>query len=237
MKIEVLGDAAQVARRGADLLASGVCEAVAARGTCRLAVSGGTTPWTMLRAFAGAELPWQDLHVFQVDERVAPEGDPQRNLTHLRESLAAAPLPAAQLHPMPVESADLVAAADAYARELTGGSDAPATLDLVHLGLGADGHTASLVPGDPVCDVEDRDVALTAGPYQGHRRMTLTFRALGRAARVLWVVTGADKGPALARLRAGDAAIPAGRVPPARAILLVDRAADDAAAAAASRHA
>lgn len=235
MKVEVLGDATQVARRGAELLVESVREAVAARGVCRLAVSGGATPWEMLRRFAEADLPWDALHLFQVDERVAPPGDPHRNLTHLRESLAAAPRPPAQLHPMPVERADLAAAAADYARELSGGGDSPAALDLVHLGLGADGHTASLVPGDPVCDVEDRDVAVTGGPYQGYRRMTLTFRALRHADRVLWLVTGGAKGPALARLGAGDPTIPAGRVPRARAVLLADRAAHDASTASTAR--
>jgi 6-phosphogluconolactonase len=100
----------------------------------------------------------------------------------------------------------------------------PAVLDLVHLGLGPDGHTASLVPGDPVLAVTDRAVAL-AGPYQGHRRMTLTFPVLDRARRILWLATGAEKKPMLARLRAGDRSIPAGRVSSERALLLTDRAA------------
>jgi 6-phosphogluconolactonase len=219
VKVEVLDDATQVARRGAEILADCVRAVVAERDACRLALSGGTTPWQMLRDFAETDLPWRAVHVFQVDERVAPIGDPHRNLTHLRESLATAPLASSHLHPMPVGRADLESAAADYARELS------APLDLVHLGLGADGHTASLVPGDPVCEVEDRDVAVTGAPYEGYRRMTLTHPVLRRAARVLWLVTGEAKGPALARLRAADPTIPAGRVPQDRALLLVDRAA------------
>ena len=119
---------------------------------------------------------------------------------------------------MPVGDADLDAAAARYAATL------PRTFDLVHLGLGDDGHTASLVPGDPVLDVADRDVAVTQ-PYAGHRRMTLTYPVLDRADEVLWLVAGAAKTEPLARLRAGDAEIPAGRVRAPRQVLLADRAA------------
>ncbi|HXX48558.1 MAG TPA: 6-phosphogluconolactonase, partial [Myxococcota bacterium] len=197
------------------------------------AVSGGHTPWAMLRALAELPgVPWRGVHVFQVDERVAPAGHPDRNLTHLRESLLArAPLPPEQVHAMPVEGADLEAGAAAYARELARVCGAPAVLDLVHLGLGPDGHTASLVPGDPVLGVVDRDVAVT-GPYQERRRMTLTYPALDRARELLWLASGADKAPMLVRLIDGDASIPAGRVRGDRALALVDRAA----AAALERH-
>jgi 6-phosphogluconolactonase len=226
LKLEVLPDADAAARAAAALLAEEARAAALARGRFALAVSGGSTPWKMLRALAGEELPWESLHVFQVDERVAPAGHPDRNWSRLRESLLSSPRAAgARVHAMPVEDEDLEAAARRYAAKLAEVAGTPPVLDLVHLGMGADGHTASLVPGDPVCDVADADVALTAAPYQGRRRMTLTFPALGRARRVLWLVTGAEKREMLERLLRGDASIPAGRVSCASALVLADRAA------------
>ncbi len=225
MKVEILADAEAVARRAAGVIATDAREAVAARGRFVMAVSGGHTPWIMLRDLADEDLPWSGVHVVQVDERVAPAGDPDRNLTHLRESLLShAPLAPDHIHAMPVEAPDLDAAASAYAKTLEGISGVPPVLDLAHLGLGPDGHTASLVPGDPVLSVADRDVGLT-GPYMGRRRMTLTYPVLNRSRRVLWLVTGTEKAAMFPRLVAGDAAFPAGRVSQARALLLADRAA------------
>jgi len=163
------------------------------------------------------------VHVVQVDERVAPPGHPDRNLTHLQESLLAhAALRPEQVHAMPVESADLEPASAQYAVMLQQIAGTPAVLDLVHLGLGPDGHTASLVPGDPVLDVTDVDVAVT-GPYQGRRRMTLTYPILDRARRIVWLVTGREKADMLARLCEADRSIPAGRVPQQRAVVLADQ--------------
>lgn len=225
MRIETLADDAAVAQRAAGVIAEQAHDAVRQRGRFTLAVSGGRTPWAMLRALAMLDLPWKQVELFQVDERIAPDGDPQRNLTNLQASLLArVPLPAAQVHAMPVTAPDLDAAARAYAATLQRAAGTPAVLDLVHLGLGSDGHTASLVPGDAALQVADADVAL-AGPYQGHRRMTLTYPALDRARTVLWVITGADKREMAARLRAGDCSIPAGRVRADRAWLLGDVAA------------
>ena len=225
MKIEVLADADAVARAAAALIAAEARAVVEARGRFVMAVSGGHTPWVMLRALACQQVPWPGVHVLQVDERVAPAGDPDRNLTHLRESLLEhAPLRPAQIHAMPVESADLAAAAVRYAQTLRELAGSPPVLDLVHLGLGPDGHTASLVPGDPVLGVADADVGL-AGPYQGRRRMTLTYPMLNRARRILWVVTGDEKAAMLLRLRDGDPSIPAGRVRQDQAVVLADRAA------------
>ena len=225
MKIEVLADADAVARKGAAFLAAEARAAVAARGRFLVALSGGTTPGAMFRSLANEDVPWPSVHVFQVDERIAPAGDPDRNLTHLREDLLAqAPLPPANLHAMPVETADPEAAAADYARTLRSHAGSPPVLDLVHLGLGTDGHTASLVPGDAALEVADRDVALT-GAYRGRRRMTLTYPVLNRALRVLWLVTGADKAAMLEKLRKGDRAIPAARVRQEDAVLLADRAA------------
>lgn len=190
-----------------------------------MAVSGGHTPWIMLRELANEDVPWAGMHLFQVDERVAPESHRDRNLTHLHESLLQhAPLPAQQIHAMPVESSDLEAAAAHYAATLRAVAGSPPVLDFVHLGLGPDGHTAPLVPGDPVLDVTDRDVALT-GTYQGRRRLTLTYPTLNRARRLLWVVTGNDKMTMLRRLQDGDVSVPAGRVRREDALVLADRAA------------
>jgi len=225
MQLEVLADADAVAQRGAVIIAAEARAAVAARGRFVVAVSGGHTPWIMLRALAHDELPWPEVHVVQVDERVAPAGDPDRNLTHLQESLLAhCPLRPEQIHAMPVELPDLEAAARQYADTLQELAGSPPVLDLIHLGLGPDGHAASLVPGDPVLDVTDYDVALT-GHYLGRRRMTLTYPILNRSRSILWLVTGATKLEPLGRLRAGDRSTPAGRVRQDLALILADRAA------------
>jgi 6-phosphogluconolactonase len=224
MNIEVFADADAVAKAAAKVIAAEARLAVAARGKFVLAVSGGRTPWQMLRALAGESVPWSQVQIVQVDERIAPAGHADRNLTHLRESLSQAPLRAEQIHAMPVEEADLDAAAANYARTLAQLAGAPPLLDLVHLGLGADGHTASLVPGDVAMDVTDREVALT-GIYQQRRRMTLTYPLINRSRKILWVVTGAEKVEMLRRLRAGDVSIPAGRIVSANALVLADRAA------------
>jgi 6-phosphogluconolactonase len=223
--MEVLASADAVANRAAQVIAALAREAIEARGRFLLAVSGGHTPWVMLRALADAQIPWPAVRIFQVDERVAPEGDADRNLTHLKASLLEhAPLHPEQILAMPVEAADLDLAAAEYAQTLQRECGSPAVLDLVHLGLGPDGHTASLVPGDPVLQVCDKDVAMT-GPYQGRRRMTLTYPAINRARQVLWVVTGAEKVPMLDRLLHRDARIPAGRVACEKSLVLADAAA------------
>jgi 6-phosphogluconolactonase len=222
MKLEVLADVESVARGAAEVIAGEARAAVKARGRFTIAVSGGRTPWVMLRALSLLDdVPWKNVHVLQVDERIAPDGDPDRNLTHLCASLAA---PVVKIHPMPVELPDLDEAVKRYARTLVEVAGSPPVLDLVHLGLGPDGHTASLVPGDPVLDVTKTDVALS-GLYQGRRRMTLTYPALNRARRVLWLITGEDKAAMLVRLRRGDPDIPAGRVRQDQAVVLADRAA------------
>jgi len=225
MKVEVFSDDDSVARAAAKMVAEEARAAVAARDRFVMAVSGGHTPWIMLRALASEKLPWDRVHVAQVDERVAPAGDPDRNLTHLHESLLDhSPIRREQIHAMPVEASDLELAARQYAQVLEQIAGSPATLDLVHLGLGPDGHTASLVPGDPVLSVTDADVALT-GTYQGRRRMTLTYPIINRARRVLWLVTGSQKIDMLVRLRKGDPSIPAGRIRQDRAVIFADRAA------------
>lgn len=231
MIIQVFTDAGDVARAAARIIALEARAAVTARGRFIMAVSGGKTPWQMLRALAAEEVTWKNVHVVQVDERIAPAGDPDRNLTHLRASLLShAPLPPDQIHAMPVEAEDLEAAAESYANTLRQIAGSPPVLDLAHLGLGPDGHTASLVPKDPVLNVADRDVALT-GVYQKRRRMTLTYPMLNRSRRILWVVTGPEKVEMLRRLHDADASIPAGRILQDAALLLADRLAAEQAGA------
>ena len=212
--LEVLPDEGAVARRAADIVAASAREAIEARGRFTFAVSGGRTPWAMFRDLADEDVPWGKVGIWQVDERVAPDGDADRNLTSLLPMIPSE----ADLRPMPVTEADLDAAAARYAGSL------PKVFDLVHLGMGDDGHTASLVPDDPVLDVTDRDVAVT-GEYRGLRRMTLTYRVLDRSRRVLWLIDGQDKTPMVPRLMAGDASIPAGRVATAEQLVVVDASA------------
>ena len=225
MKLEVLSDVESVAHQAAEVIAAEARAAVQARGRFVVAISGGRTPWVMLRALRSLDVPWENVHVLQVDERIAPAGHAERNLTHLCASLVppdrSNPV---QIHAMPVESPDLDEGVARYEQTLIDIAGSPPILDLVHLGLGADGHTASLVPRDPVLDVTNADVGLT-GEYHGRRRMTLTFPALNRARRVLWLITGADKAAMLACLRSGDSGIPAGRVRQDEAVVLADRAA------------
>lgn len=230
MKTSSLPDAEAAARAAATRIAELGRQAVAARDAFHLAVSGGTSPGLMLGLLAQEDLPWKKVHIYQVDERIAPAGDPHRNAEQLKVTLlAAAPLDPGKVHWMPVESEDLDAACSRYASVLRAMLGEKVVLDCAHLGLGQDGHTASLVPEDPVLESSTL-VALTR-PYRGHRRMTLTFAALDQARSLLWLVTGRDKQPALGRLLAHDPAIPAGRLSQERAELFADAAALTAGAA------
>jgi 6-phosphogluconolactonase len=208
-------DADAVASAAAAFVAQLAGESIDARGRFTFAVSGGRTPWSMFEKLAQMDIAWSDVVLYQVDERIAPVGDSTRNLTNLRRSLG-------ESHPtivaMPVNDHDLSAASASYGELL------PTRFDLVHLGLGPDGHTASLIPGDPVLAVHDRLVAVT-GVYQGEQRMTLTYDALSRADQLLWLVTGEDKRSALSALLRGDMNIPASGVEAAASIVMVDRAA------------
>lgn len=214
LDLRVLPDPEALAEVAADWLRGAIDARRAERSPVSLALSGGTTPWAMV-AHLRDVVPWAEVEVFQVDERVVPVTSELRNWRHLEAGLGDS---GARLVPMPVDEADLEAAAHRYATAL------PERLDVVHLGLGADGHTASLVPGDPVLEVDDELVAITR-PYQGHARMTLTYPALARADEVLWLVTGREKRDALARLRRADTTIPAGRVVAPRALIMADEAA------------
>jgi 6-phosphogluconolactonase len=217
-RLEVFDDLEAVHKRGAVMIVEAARAAVSGRGRCALGVSGGRDPWPMFSQLEDHQLDWTKTEIFQVDERVAPAGSDERNLTHLVESLSIGAQ--GSIRPMPVTEQDLDAAADRYADLL------PDALDLAHLGVGSDGHTASLVPGDPVLEVTDRRVAVTAGEYEGARRMTLTYPELHRARSLLWVITGEEKEEALRKLLARDPSIPAGRVEPGGdSLILADRAA------------
>jgi 6-phosphogluconolactonase len=217
-QLEVAGDERAAARRAAELIAEAGAAAVADHGYFGFAMSGGRSPWAMLAILGELEqMPWGETELFQVDERIASPGSEDRNLTHMVLGLSMEHQ--SSLRPMPVTSRDLDAAAREYESQL------PEPLDLVHLGLGPDGHTASLVPGDPVLEVADRRVALTGTEYQGHRRMTLTYPAIDAARRILFLVTGAEKREPLAKLLAGDDSIPAGRVENDAIVVVADEAA------------
>jgi 6-phosphogluconolactonase len=200
------------------LIAEAARSAVADRGRCALGVSGGTDPWPMFSRFEELYQDWTETEIFQVDERIAPAGSDERNLTHQIESLSIGAQ--GSIRPMPVTDDDLDAAADRYGQSL------PDALDLAHLGIGPDGHTASLVPGDPVLEVTDRRVAVTTGEYEGVRRMTLTYPVLERVRKLLWVVTGKEKVDALRKLIDQDPSTQSGRVRPGGdSLILADRAA------------
>lgn len=211
-ELEVLPDPDALAAAAANFVEAAARTAVDEHGRFDLAVSGGRTPWAMFALLAERDLPWAATWIYQVDERVAPADDPERNLAHLSAALGPAP---ANVVPMPVDAQDLDEGAAAYADRL------PPRFDLVHLGIGPDGHTASLVPGDPVLEVKDRLVAVT-GEYQGRRRMTLTYPGLSRTQELLWVISGADKAGALTKLLHGDRTIPAARVEAPASTVLTD---------------
>jgi 6-phosphogluconolactonase len=216
--LEVLGDEAAAAHRAAELIAAAGAAAVADHGSFSFAMSGGRSPWTMLADLGERDgMPWAQTQLFQVDERVAPPGSDDRNLSHMVLGLSLDHQ--SSLRPMPVTQPDLDAAAREYEAAL------PDRIDLVHLGLGPDGHTASLVPGDAVLEITDRGVAITAGEYQGHRRMTITYPTLTAARRIVWLVTGEEKREPLAKLLAADPSIPAGRVRNEAMTVVADRAA------------
>jgi 6-phosphogluconolactonase len=216
--LEVTENERGAARRAAELIAAAGQRAVADHGSFSFAMSGGRSPWAMLAILGDLdEMPWAETELFHVDERIASPGSEDRNLTHMVLGLSMDHQSA--LRPMPVTNHDLDAAAHEYDTSL------PERLDLVHLGLGPDGHTASLVPGDPVLDVDDRRVAVTTNEYQGHRRMTLTYPALAEAREIIWLVTGEEKRDPLKKLLAADPSIPAGRVRNDSMFIVADSAA------------
>ena len=201
--------------RAALWMSDRIWSAWAERGAAHVAVSGGSTPAAMFGVLAGLRLPWDALHVWQVDERVAPADDPDRNANQLRPLRESG----AHVHLFEVDDPDMERAAVAYAGDLHVACQG--VLDAVHLGLGADGHTASWPPGDPVIGIDDRDVGISL-PYQGRVRLTLTRPAVNRARSVGFLVSGAAKAHALTGLLTGDPTVPATAVRTDHAVCFVD---------------
>ena len=225
MRVHVAATAEEAAAQAAEWLRAEIARAAAARGHCLLALSGGRSPWRMLHELRRLRVHWHALQVFQADERVVPATDERRNARQIGDRLVAPEaLTAGQFHAMPVERADLPTGAAEYARLLAEHAGTPPVLDVVHLGLGADGHTASLVPGDPLLADTSADVGVSVA-YQGTRRMTLMLRCLNAARHRLWLVAGADKAAALGALWHGATSIPAGRVAREAAFVFADAAA------------
>lgn len=216
IRVETLADPDAACARAAELIAGAVRRAVSQDGRAAWAISGGEGSAPMFRRFGELDLPWDRIDTWQVDERIAPRGHPDRNRVLQTDALPDEALDGVRW--MSVEDEDAEAAAVRYAGGL------PERFDVVHLGLGADGHAASLVPGDPVLEVSDRAVAVTE-PYGGRRRMTLTYPGLSRARSAVWLVTGVEKRDAVRSLLAGDRSIPGARVPIADQLLVSDRAA------------
>ena len=225
VKLKPFSSAEDAAKAGADFIFARATEALELRDRFILALSGGSTPWQMLHKLAGYDLPWNKVHILQVDERAVPDDDPDRNLLHIRKVFAEpVSLPPDHLHAMPVVRADLNAGAQAYERELAALAGTPPIADVIQLGLGVDGHTASLVPDDPVLEICDRDVGVT-GPYNGCPRMTLSYPFINRARHIMWLIVGAEKAVMVERLIRKDRTIPAGRISSQQATIIADSAA------------
>jgi 6-phosphogluconolactonase len=218
--VVVAGSPDELAREAAARLVAACQEALAARDRAFLAVSGGSSPAGMFTELARSGLDWARIDVFQVDERVAPDGHPDRNAILLRSHLLdPAHVPEERVHLMPVTADDLEEAAAAYAgemRRVTGDG----VLDAVHLGLGPDGHTASWPPGDAVTHLVDGPDVAVVGPFNGRLRMTLTPPAVNRARSIVWLVDGPDRRAMTTALVAGDPSIPASRVRRSDAVLV-----------------
>ncbi|HEX7061263.1 MAG TPA: 6-phosphogluconolactonase [Woeseiaceae bacterium] len=224
MKIHIEPDADRLALECAGWMAGQVRLGLAERDTFSLALSGGRGPHGMFEALAREKVPWSRVHLFQVDERAAPADSPDRNLTAIRSLLAErVAIPPGNVHPMPVEQDDLEAAAREYADTLARVLGPGAILDLVHLGLGEDGHTASLLPGDPVAGSER--TVIVSREYGGFRRMSLNYTVLSDARQRVWLVTGTAKSEMLLRAMDGDVTIPAGRIRREDTLFFADQAA------------
>lgn len=221
-RFTVLRDPSAVAIATADRFVATVARAIDERGVARVALSGGSTPklvYPMLLQPARRDaVDWSRVEFFWGDERAVPPDHPESNfgvaytmlLSHLRDVRAD------RIHRMPAEAEDLDAAALSHESELrlafgVHGGDLPA-FDLIWLGMGPDGHTASLFPGSLALEETERWVVANWAPGPEAWRMTLTFPVLNAGRDVIFVVTGADKADALRRIRAGDRELPAARI-------------------------
>jgi 6-phosphogluconolactonase len=239
-ELVLLANPKAVAQEAAQRFAQWAQDAVAGRGRFRVALAGGGTPGALYQLLASepyrSQIPWPQTDVFWGDERHLPAGDPGRNDTAVLPLLALAGIPALNVHPMPYAPGDPDAAARQYEDDLRRQTQ-PHTplLDLTILGLGDDGHTASLFPGTPALDEAARLVVANYAAYADRHpeRVTLTFPAINASAVVLFLVTGAGKRAMLRRVLGApeDPLLPAQRVQPrlGRLIWLVDQAAASAA--------
>jgi 6-phosphogluconolactonase len=235
MNLVVLPDAAAVSAAGADRFVEAAREAIAARGIFRVALSGGGTPkkiYPMLRSSPRVDaVDWSRVEFWWGDERAVPPDDPESNYGVANEMLLSQ-LPdvdRAHVHRMPADAEDLDAAAAAHEAELrsafgVSGDDPPPAFDLIWLGMGPDGHCASLFPGSSALDERERLVVANWAPGPGAWRMTFTYPLLDAAREVLFLVTGADKAEVLEQIRDG-ADYPAARVSAQRTAWVVDAAA------------
>ncbi len=234
MNVEVLADGEALAERAVEFIVDAAARAIDERGQFVWAVSGGSTPRRMLQLLSERrDLDWSRTHLFQVDERVAPDGHADRNATMLDVELLTDEFrehnqPAGiWLMPDMARGEDLEFATRLYEEQMDEVTGTPVVFDLIQLGMGSDGHTASLIPDDPILDVDDRDVAMSE-EYQGRIRMSLTWPVLDRAKELLWVIGGESKRPAVQLFLDNDPRIPATLPTQARATVLLDEAANPA---------
>lgn len=225
MEIRTFQSADEVAKEAAIFIADRIRESIVKKGFFTMAISGGRTPWEMIKELAQEDLPWEKVHLFQVDERMAPDAHQDRNLTQLFKSIEGTKLVLRlNIFPMRVNAEDLDDACGEYESHILRITE-NGKLDLVHLGIGTDGHTASLVPDDSVLEIVDKGVAVTSGEYQGRLRMTLTYPLINQAEKILWVITGAEKADMLNRLLHRDPSIPAGKIDQHHAIVFTEESA------------
>lgn len=222
MTLHVAPTPESLARQAAGFIADESRRVLGDSASFTLALSGGRTPERLFRALAAEEVDWPRVHLLQVDERAVEADSPDRNFAAIRtELLDRIAIPDDRVHPMPAASGDLPGAARAYGEALRAVAGADGRLDLVHLGLGEDGHTASLLPDDPA--LESADDVVVSREYAGHRRLSLSLATICRARRRLWLVEGRAKADVLRRVLGGDATVPAGRVKREDSVFFVDK--------------